>query len=129
MRASSRNGEMMGRERGRSRGLELRSADVGQARVLAPFALTRIQVVWISVWVSLSVCRTFEILRSRRDMCEFIQKAETIEPAIIRTVYRENHYAPLLRGRKSVTRDSYSYNRRMSRGPPAVFQSALEGWP
>lgn len=110
----------MGRERGRSRGVGVRSADVGQARVLAPFALTRIQVVWISVWVSLSVCcRTFQILRSGQDVCARIQKAETIEPAIIRSIPRKSlrHVSR----EKYVRRDSYSYNCRMNKESPAIF--------
>lgn len=134
MRAVSRDGETMGRERGRSRGVGVRSADVGQARVLAPFALTRIQVVWISVWVSLSVCCTFEILRSGRAVCVCArtQKAETIEPAIIPSICIEKIVTTLLPRRIRNARDSYSYDRRMSGGsspavsnPPAKVASSL----
>ena len=37
-------------------------ADVGQPRVLAPFALTQTQVIWISVRVRLPMRGTLEIL-------------------------------------------------------------------
>lgn len=46
-----------------SRGVGVWSADVGQPRVLAPFALTQTQVIWISVRVRLPMRGTLEILR------------------------------------------------------------------
>lgn len=96
------------------------------ARVLAPFALTRIQVVWISVWVNLSVCCTFETLRSGRDMCARIQKMETIEPAVIRSAYIEKIVTPLLRRR---IRKARQYNRRMWRDSLMVFNPLLDSLP
>jgi len=93
-----------GSRTGSKSGVGVRSADVGQARVLASLALTQIQVVWISVWISSSVCCcTFEVLRSERDVCARTQKTETIEPVIIRSTCLEKIVTPLLQRRIDAT--------------------------
>lgn len=120
MRASSRHGSRTG---SKSEGWSA----IGRCRPgesVGPFRLdTNTGCMDLGLGQLIGVLHFWSSTRQTRYGVNLFKKRRQYRAGHNSPIYRGNHYAR----EESVTRDSYSYNRRMSGGSPAVFQSVLEG--